>query len=126
MKHRVTDKSIYIVAGLIAISWVGASVLLQIIEAGLPVRILIGLVPVSLLTLQIILSFRYTKGQDEVQKRIILEGLAIAFSVALPVIFLIGFMIKAGVNLPFGFMDSGYFLEVALLIGYAIAYRRYQ
>ena len=126
MKHRVTDKSIYIVAGLIAISWVGASVLLQIIEAGLPVRILIGLVPVSLLVLQIILSFRYTKGQDEVQKRIILEGLAIAFSVALPVIFLIGFMIKAGVNLPFGFMDSGYFLEVALLIGYAIAYRRYQ
>ena len=126
MKHRVTDKSIYIVAGLIAISWVGASVLLQIIEAGLPVRILIGLVPVSLLTLQIILSFRYTLGQDEVQKRIILEGLAIAFSVALPVIFLIGFMIKAGVNLPFGFMDSGYFLEVALLIGYAIAYRRYQ
>ena len=126
MKHRVTDKSIYIVAGLIAISWVGASVLLQIIEAGLPVRILIGLVPVSLLVLQIILSFRYTLGQDEVQKRIILEGLAIAFSVALPVIFLIGFMIKAGVNLPFGFMDSGYFLEVALLIGYAIAYRRYQ
>jgi len=126
MKHRVTDKSIYIVAGLIAISWVGASVLLQIIEAGLPVRILVGLVPVSLLTLQIILSFRYTLGQDEVQKRIILEGLAIAFSVALPVIFLIGFMIKAGVNLPFGFMDSGYFLEVALLIGYAIAYRRYQ
>ena len=126
MKHRVTDKSIYIVAGLIAISWVGASVLLQIIEAGLPVRILIGLVPVSLLVLQIILSFRYTLGQDEVQKRIILEGLSIAFSVALPVIFLIGFMIKAGVNLPFGFMDSGYFLEVALLIGYAIAYRRYQ
>ena len=126
MKHRVTDKSIYIVAGLIAISWVAASVLLQIIEAGLPVRILIGLVPVSLLTLQIILSFRYTLGQDEVQKRIILEGLAIAFSVALPVIFLIGFMIKAGVNLPFGFMDSGYFLEAALLIGYAIAYRRYQ
>ena len=126
MKHRVTDKSIYIVAGLIAISWVAASVLLQIIEAGLPVRILIGLVPVSLLTLQIILSFRYTLGQDEVQKRIILEGLAIAFSVALPVIFLVGFMIKAGVNLPFGFMDSGYFLEVALLIGYAIAYRRYQ
>ena len=126
MKHRVTDKSIYIVAGLIAISWVAASVLLQIIEAGLPVRILIGLVPVSLLVLQIILSFRYTLGQDEVQKRIILEGLSIAFSVALPVIFLIGFMIKAGVNLPFGFMDSGYFLEAALLIGYAIAYRRYQ
>ena len=55
-----------------------------------------------------------------------LEGLAIAFSIALPIIFLVGFVIKAGVNLPFGFIDAGYFLEVALLIGYTIAYRRYQ
>ena len=126
MKHRVTDKSIYIIAGLVAISWVVASILLDILKVGVIFRILIGLVPVSLLVLQIILAFRYARGQDEVQKRIILEGLAIAFSIALPVIFLIGFLIKAGVKLPFGFMDSGYFLEVALLIGYAIAYRRYQ
>ena len=126
MKHRVTDRSIYIVAGLIVISWVGASVLLELLKIGLAVRILIGLVPVSLLVFQIILCFRYALGQDEVQKSIILEGLAIAFSIALPVIFLIGFIMKAGINLPFVFMDSGYFMEVALLIGYAIAYRRYQ
>jgi hypothetical protein len=126
VKHRVTDKSIYIVSGLIVITWVAASVLLEILKIGLAVRILIGLLPVSLLVFQIILAFRYTKGQDEVQKRIILEGLAIAFSIALPVIFLVGFIMKAGVNLPLGFMDSGYFMEVALLIGYLIAYRRYQ
>ena len=126
MKHRVTDKSIYIIAGLVAISWVVASILLEILKTGLIFRILIGLVPVSLLVFQIILAFRYARGQDEVQKRIILEGLAIAFSIALPAIFLIGFIIKAGINLPFGFMDGGYFMEVALLVGYAIAYRRYQ
>ena len=126
MKHRVTDRSIYIVAGLIAISWVAASVLLALLKIGLAVRILIGLVPVSLLVYQVILCFRYALGQDEVQKRIILEGLAIAFSITLPVIFLIGFIIEAGINLPFKFMDSGYFMEIALLIGYAIAYRRYQ
>jgi len=126
VKHRVTDKSIYIVSGLIVIAWVAASALLEILEVGLPVRILIGLVPVSLLVFQIILAFRYALGQDEVQKQIILEGLAIAFSIALPVIFLIGFIMKAGVNLPLGIMDSGYFLEVAFLIGYVIAYKRYQ
>jgi hypothetical protein len=126
MKHRVTDKSIYIVGGLIVISWIAASFLLEILKVGLAVRVLIGLVPVSLMVFQIILAFRYALGQDEVQKRIILEGLAIAFSIALPTIFLIGFIMKAGINLPFGFMDSGYFMEVALLIGYAIAYRRYQ
>ena len=126
MKKGVTDRSIYIVALLIIIAWVGASVLLETLKTGLAIRILIGLVPVGLLIFQIILSFRYALGQDEVQKRIILEGLAIAFSIALPVIFLIGFIMKAGIQLPFSFMDSGYFMEVALLIGYAVAYRRYQ
>src|SRR4030067_99315 len=121
MKHGVTDKSIYVVAGLVSVSWVAASVLLEILKIELVLRILIGLVPISLLAFQIILAFRYARGQDEVQKRIILEGLAIAFSIALPIIFLIGFIMKAGVNLPFGFMDSGYFLEVALIIGYVIA-----
>ena len=126
MKHKVTDRSVYIVAGLIAVSWVAASVLLEILKVGLALRILIGLVPVVLLTLQIVLAFRYAMEQDEVQRRIILEALAIAFSTALPVIFLIGFAMKAGVNMPLGFMDSGYFMEIALLIGYALAYRRYQ
>ena len=126
MKHGVTDKSIYVVAGLVAVSWVAASVLLEILNVSIALRILIGLVPVSLLAFQITLAFRYARGQDEVQKRIILEGLAIAFSIALPTIFFAGFIIKAGVSLPLGFMDGGYFMEVALLIGYAIAYRRYQ
>ena len=126
MKRKVTERAIYAVASLIVIAWIGASILLKILDVGLAVRILIGLVPVGLLILQIVLGFRYALGQDEVQRRIILEGLAIAFMITLPVIFLIGFTIKAGVNLPLGFIDSGYFMEVGLLIGYAIAYRRYQ
>lgn len=126
MKSKVTDKSIYVAAALVAVSWVAASILLEILKVGLVIRILIGLVPVSLLVFQIILAFRYARGQDEVQKRIILEGMAIGFSIALPIIFFIGFIVKAGVSLPFGFMDGGYFMEIALLIGYAIAYRRYQ
>ena len=126
MKQNATERWIYIVAGLIVVSWVTASVLLQILDVGLAVRLLIGVVPVALLLVQIFLAFRYTIGQDEVQRRIILEGLAIAFVVALPVIFLVGFVIKAGINLPLGFIDAGYFMEVALLVGYALAYRRYR
>jgi len=126
LKQNVTERWIYIVAGLIVVSWIAAAVLLKILDVGLAVRLLIGVVPVGLLVLQIILAFRYASGQDEVQKRIILEGLAIAFLIALPVIFLVGFVIRAGVSLPLGFIDAGYFMEVALLIGYALAYRRYQ
>ena len=126
MKARVTDKSIYVVSALVAFSWVAASILLEMVKIQLAFRVLIGLIPVCLLVFQIILAFRYALGQDEVQKRIILEALAIAFAIALPLIFLIGFIIKAGVNLPLGLMDAGYFLEIALLIGYVVAYRRYQ
>jgi hypothetical protein len=125
VKKRVTDRSIYIVASLVVLSWIGASVLLEILKVDLAFRILIGLVPVSLLIFQIIMGFGYAAGQDEVQKKIILEGLAIALVIAIPAIFLIGFIIKAGVNLPLGFMDSGYLLEAALIIGYTVAYRRY-
>ena len=126
MKHGVTDRSIYFSSGLIIISWVAASVLLAILKTGLAPRILIALVPVGFLVFQIILVFRYALGQDEVQKRIILEGLAIAFSITLQIIFLIGFIMEAGLNLPFTLMDGGYLMEIALLVGYAIAYRRYQ
>jgi hypothetical protein len=125
MSKKVTDKTLYIVSALIAISWPAATILLALLKIGLGLRILIAIVPVSLLVYQIILCYRYAMGQDEVQKRIILEGLAIGFSVALPVIFLLGFLMEAGVKMPFKFMDGGYFLEVGLLIGYAIAWRRY-
>ena len=126
MAGKVSDRSIYLASGLIALAWVAASFLLALSNIGLALRVLIGLVPVSLLVYQIVLCFRYALGQDEVQRRIILDGLAIAFSTALPVIFLIGFVMKAGVSLPFTFMDSGYFIEAAFLIGYTIAWKRYQ
>lgn len=126
MKTKVTEKSIYVTSILVTIAWIAASVLLAILEAALVFRILIGLVPVSILAFQIVLAYRYARGQDEVQKTIILEGLALGCSIALPLIFLVGFLIKAGVSLPFGFIDAGYFMEAALLIGYAVAYRRYR
>ena len=126
MGKRVIDKTIYIVSAMIAVSWPVASLLLGILKIGLGIRILIAIVPVSILTWQIVLCYRYLQGQDEVQIRILLTGLAIGFAGALPVIFLLGFLMEAGIKLPFRFMDAGYFLEVALLIGYTIAWKRYQ
>ncbi|PPD58039.1 hypothetical protein [Dehalogenimonas etheniformans] len=126
MKNRVTDKAIYLTAVAMAIAWVFAATLLGILHTNLAVRILIGMVPVAVLVYQVWLCFRYTLGQDEVQKRIILEGLSIAFMIALPVIFFVGFLMEAGVSLPFRFIDAGYFLEVMLVIGYTIAWRHYQ
>jgi hypothetical protein len=124
-KKRVTDRAIYIVSGLMALAWIVAAVVLAFPSIPLVFRILVALLPVGVLVYQILQAYRYAQGQDEVQKSILLNGLAIGFSVALPVIFLVGFLMEAGVNMPFKFIDGGYFLEVALLLGYAVAWRRY-
>ncbi|XUX00236.1 MAG: hypothetical protein TUN42_10170 [Dehalogenimonas sp.] len=126
MRNRVTDKAIYLTAVAMAVAWIFAATLLALVHTNLVVRVLIGMVPVAVLVYQVWLCFRYTMGQDEVQKRIILEGLSIAFMIALPVIFFVGFLMEAGVSLPFRFIDAGYFLEVMLVIGYTIAWRHYQ
>ena len=59
-------------------------------------------------------------------KRITLEALAIAFTIGLVAIFLLGFIMKAGIPLRGDLMDGGYILEAGFVIGYIIAYRRYQ
>ena len=123
---RVTDRTIYVVSALIVVSWPVAAFLLAVLKIGLAFRILIALVPVGILVWQIVLCYRYLQWQDEVQKRILLNGLAIGFAGALPIIFLMGFLMEAGIKLPFRFMDAGYFLEVAFLVGYAVAWKRYQ
>ncbi len=125
MGKRVTDRMIYVVSALIVVSWPVAAFLLAVVKIGLAFRILIALVPVGILIWQIVLCYRYLQGQDEVQKRILLNGLAIGFAGALPIIFLLGFLMEAGIKLPFRFLDAGYFLEVALLVGYAVAWKRY-
>ena len=85
---------------------------LEIPKIGLRIRILIAIVPVSILIWQIVLCYRYLQRQDEVQKRILFNKLAVGFVGALPIIFMIGFLMEAGTKLPFQSMAAGYFLEV--------------
>jgi hypothetical protein len=59
-------------------------------------------------------------------QKVTLESLSIAFLIGLSVIFIVGFIMKAGVALPLTLIDGGYFMEFAWLIGYAVAWRRYQ
>ena len=126
MKFKVKDKHIYLVGALMALSWVGATVALVLLNVGLPVRLLIGLVPVATLVLLMRFAFRYAQQQDEVMRHITMESLTVAFSAGIVIIFLLGFMMKAGVPLHLDLMDGGYILEASFVVGYIIAYRRYQ
>ena len=127
MKGRaVTNSQIYWASALVGLSWVAAAVALALLNAALVWRLLIGLVPMAFLAWQLYLAFTYTQNQDEVMKRITLEALSISFLISLPLIFLIGYIIKAGIGLPLCFMDAGYVLEASVIIGYIIAWQRYR
>jgi hypothetical protein len=53
MKYKVKDRDIYISSGLVVVSWTGSAIGLALIHAGLPIRLLIGLVPVVFFGLQV-------------------------------------------------------------------------
>jgi hypothetical protein len=126
MKGTVKDSQIYWASAFLSLSWILAAVALALLHVALIWRLLIALVPMLCLAWQLYLAFRYTQNQDEVMKRITLEALSISFLIALPLIFLVGYIMKAGVSMPLSFMDAGYALEVTLMISYLIAYRRYR
>jgi hypothetical protein len=127
MKERaISSGQIYWASTFVGLSWIGAAVALALLNAALVWRLLIGLVPMLFLSWQLYLAFRYTQNQDEVMKRITLEALSISFLVSLPLIFLLGYIMKAGVGLPLSFMDAGYVLEVSVFIGYILAWRHYR
>ena len=108
----VTNSQIYWASAFVGLSWVAAAVALALLNVALVWRLLIGLVPMAFLAWQLYLAFRYSQNQDEVMKRITLEALSLSFLISLPLIFLIGYIMKAGVGLPLSFMDAGYVLEV--------------
>jgi hypothetical protein len=122
----VTNSQIYWASAFLGLSWVAAAVALALLNVALVWRLLIGLVPMAFLAWQLYLAFRYAQNQDEVMKRITLEALSISFLISLPLIFLLGYIMKAGIGLPLGFMDAGYVLEISVIIGYMIAWRRYR
>jgi hypothetical protein len=109
-----------------AFCWAAATVALGFLKVGLPVRVLIGLVPVASLLLLMLFAFRYAQQQDEVMRHVTMESLTIAFSVGIAIIFLLGWMIQAGVPLHLSLMDGGYILDLCFIGGYVVAYRRYQ
>lgn len=131
MKILSRDKQLVAVA-LAAGLAVGISRLaLKLIElkypdVALPVRLLIGAVPVALLVAELVVVLSYIRRQDEVQQRISIEGMALTFPVGLIVVFSLGFIMAAGVKLPLDFIDGGYIMMASMLVGYPLAYRRYK
>jgi len=108
------------------VSVIGISWLLEVQELAMPARIGLSLVPPIIYAISLVFLLRLLRGLDEFLQRIHLEALAIAFTGLAVAVLTCEYLRKAGV---ISHLKPDYVLMMMmalLLIGYLIAWRRYQ
>ncbi len=117
-----------ITAGLFAASYVGAAAALKSLEMPSGVRIAIALSPLPFFLAFLIAEIRVLRQVDELERRIQLEALAIAFPAAVVLLMALALMERA---IPLSPQDWSYrhvwaFLPLLYFGSLAIARRRYR
>ncbi len=118
---RVLVAVIALILSIIVVSW-----LLETQELGPALRLALVLAPVTAWIFALLAYFRLIQQLDELQRRIHLEALAIAFSGLAVAIFACEYLRKAGF---ISFLKPDYVLMMMLILwplGFAIAWRRYR
>jgi uncharacterized protein YacL len=110
-----------LLASVICVSW-----LLETRELSLPVRIAVALVPPAVWVFCLIFLLRLISSLDEFIKRVHLEALAIAFTGVAVAIMVCEYMRKAGLISHLKPDHVLVIMMVLLLVGYFVAWRRYQ
>lgn len=128
MSERNSGPLIGFLASMAAlfVSIIGITWLLETQELTPPVRIGLSLVPPIIYVFVLVFLLRLLRSLDEFLQRIHLEALAIAFTALAVAILTCEYLRKAGVisNLKPDYVLV--MMMAVLLIGYLIAWRRYQ
>ncbi len=114
------------VVALLALSVLFISWLLEKQELSAPVRLALALLPVAAYVFCLVSFLRLIRLADELQRRIHLEALAIAFPSTAVAVFACEYLRKAGFIAQF---KPDYVLLIMLALwalGFLIAWRRYQ
>src|SRR5262245_38657103 len=110
-----------LIASVVVITW-----LLQTQDFSSPVRISLALVPPVIWIFCITFLRRLIRSLDELQQRIHLEALAIAFGTVFVAIFAFEYLRKAGLT---SYLKPDHVMMImmaSLGIGYLVSWRRYQ
>jgi hypothetical protein len=106
----------------------GAYAVLEIFTLTTPLRVIVAAVPLAAFILFIGAEVRVIRGGDELEQRIQLEALAVAYPVAVLLVYGLGLLERAGVVVA-GFSslrDVWPLTVVPYFIGFALARRRYR
>ena len=111
-----------------AVSLVGALFLIEIVGLADPMRLAVAALPVLAFAWFIVEEVRLVRGLDELERRIQLEALAVAFPLTVLVVFALGMLERVGLAVPaFEHLRDVWalaFLPYAL--GLLLARRRYR
>ncbi len=117
-----------ITAGLFAASYVGAAAALKSLEMPSAVRIIVALSPLPFFLAFLISEIRMLRQVDELERRIQLEALAIAFPMALVMLMGLGLLERAIPLSPadWSYRHTWFYLPLFYFAGLGIARRRYR
>ena len=106
----------------------GAYAALEIFTLTTPQRVLVAAVPLAAFALFIVAEVRVIRRCDELEQRIQLEALAVAYPVSVLLVYGLGLLERAGVVIP-GFSSLRDVWPLTVLpyfVGFALARRRYR
>jgi len=115
-------------AALWILSYLGARLALKTLEMDPWLRVTVALIPVLPTALFLWLIIANIRGLDELQRRIHLEALAIAFPLAILLLWTLG-LLQVAIDLPaedWSYRHVWVYLPLFYFVGLAIARRRYE
>ena len=115
-------------AAVLVVSFVTAVALIEAGQLPAPARAAAALLPVAAMAAFLWVEISYLRQLDELHRRVQLEALAVAFPLALLLVFTVGSLERAGVQLQ-GFerpRDLWPLVVVPYPVGLLFAWRRYR
>lgn len=128
---QLARRSLYLglpVTAFWVLSYLGARLALKELQLDPWLRVTVALLPVVPTALFLWLVVANIRSLDELQRRVHLEALAIAFPLAILLLWTLG-LLQLAINLPaedWSYRHVWVYLPLFYFLGLAIAWRRYQ
>jgi hypothetical protein len=122
-------RSCLVSAGLAFVAYFGVRLILENTALAGPLRIVIAMLPVPFFVFFLLTEVRYMRNLDELQRRIQLEALAVAFPVVLLLLMTLGLLQVAGIAISqedWSYRHIWFLALLAYAVGVKTAERRYR
>ena len=117
-----------VAAAVLVVTYLVSVIALKVLAPGGTGRLALVLLPLGGFVLFIVAEVRLIRGLDEMQQRVQLEALAVAYPTTILLVFGLGFLERAGYQVP-GFerlRDVWPLTVLPYWLGLALAWRRYR